>query len=346
MPKIVVTDRLADTLKMLRVQSGKKSKDLAEYLGKTPGYVSKLEKGEIKSIELETVESIFAFLLGDNYQKTEIWEQVYASLQIKYKKSELEEEIWFDNFDTVYRNIPIPYSLVDLLNEKITNLNISRETLLSRINANEALSDEEKNDPQIQCNKWYPSRTSKGGAIKIHMTKDIFEGILDKTILSTSYVFVFCILYYILKIETYGEQVDIEGPQMQQLYGKTTELLNTHKFYSIVERESIVSRAQSKEEVQGLLSSFDYENATLISDILSELKFASDMDVRVTNQRLAEFLKNLSENVWFTLKMISLDYHLLEPLDVEQRKEFIKDVEMLIVKYTEAQKNIKKTETY
>ena len=48
MPKIVVTDKLADTIKMMRMQNGIKSKDLAEHLGKTPGYVSKLEKQEVK----------------------------------------------------------------------------------------------------------------------------------------------------------------------------------------------------------------------------------------------------------------------------------------------------------
>ena len=49
MPKIVVTDSLAETLKMLRTQNSVKSKDLAEYIGKTPGYITKLEKKEITS---------------------------------------------------------------------------------------------------------------------------------------------------------------------------------------------------------------------------------------------------------------------------------------------------------
>ena len=158
MPKIIVTDRLADTLKMVRMQKGIKSKDLATHIGKTPGYVSKLEKKEVKNIELEIVDSIFSFLLGEDYQKTEIWEQIYASLQIKYSKEEIEEEIWFSNFDTVYRNIPIPDTIVNYLNEKISQLNISRELLLSRINANEALSDEEINDSNIKYNIWYPCR--------------------------------------------------------------------------------------------------------------------------------------------------------------------------------------------
>ena len=119
MPKIVVTDRLADTFKMLRMQNGIKSKDLAEHLGKTPGYISKLEKQEVKNIDAETVEAIFAFILGEDYKKTEIWEQVYASLQIKYSKAEIDEEIWFTNFDTVYRHIPIPDTIIEYFNDKI-----------------------------------------------------------------------------------------------------------------------------------------------------------------------------------------------------------------------------------
>lgn len=346
MPKIIVTDKLADTIKMLRMQNGIKSKDLAHHIEKTPGYVSKLEKQEIKSIEIEMVESIFAFILGEDYKKTEIWEQIYASLQIKHSKAEIENEVWFVNFDTVHRYIPIPDSIVDLLNNKIAELGISRDLLLERINANEALSDEEKNDETIKFNSWYPSKSGKGTSIKIKMVNSALSDILDKEALSAPYIYVFCILYYLLKIEYYGNVVKIEDSQTQQLYTQTTTILNAHKFYSIIERENIVSSAKSKEEIKKLLSSFDNANIKLISEILEGLKFASDLDVRTTNQRLEEFLRNLNENVWFTLKIISLDYHLLEPVDVEQRKEFIKDVEALIHKYTEAHKNNKNTETY
>ena len=346
MPKIVVTDRLADTIKMLRMQTGIKSKDLAEHLGKTPGYVSKLEKQEVKNIELETVESIFSFILGDDYKKTEIWEQIYASLQIKYSKTEIDEEIWFTNFDTVYRHIPIPESLVDLLNEKIISLNTTRKILLQRINANEALTEEEILDKSLKPNKWYPSISGKGSSIKISLSTNRLHDILDKKTLSSPYVFVYCILYYLLKIEKIGATVDIDDELNKQLHRETTSILNTHKFYSISEREAIVSQAQSKEEIHNLLSSFDNDNAKLIGEILSELKFASDMDIRITNDRLTGFLKNLSTDVWFTLRLVSLEYHLLESVDMAQRKEFLKEVDELIKKYTDTQKNIKNTETY
>ena len=346
MPKIVVTDRLADTFKMLRMQNGIKSKDLAEHLGKTPGYISKLEKQEVKNIDAETVEAIFAFILGEDYKKTEIWEQVYASLQIKYSKAEIDEEIWFTNFDTVYRHIPIPDIIIEYFNDKIETLDITRDLLLQRINSNEALSDDEKSDLNIKPNIWYSVTPGKGSLIKISMSENMLSDILDKKMLSSPYVFVYCILYYLLKIEKYGELVEIEENQNIQMHQEVTSILNEHKFYSIVERDNIVGKAQSEQEIQELLSSFDNDNAKLISEILSELKFASEIDIRVTNDRLNAFLKNLSQDTWFTLKIISLDYHLLEAVDMDQRKAFLRDVESLIQKYTDTQKNIKNTETY
>lgn len=174
----------------------------------------------------------------------------------------------------------------------------------------------------------------------------MLSDILDKKRLSSPYVFVYCILYYLVKIEKYGELVEIEENQNIQIHQEVTSILNEHKFYSIVEMDNIVSKAQSEQEIQELLSSFDNDNAKLISEILSELKFASEIDIRVTNDRLNAFLKNLSQDTWFTLKIISLDYHLLETVDMDHRKTFIREVESLIQKYTDTQKNIKNTETY
>lgn len=70
-------------------------------------------------------------------------------------------------------------------------------------------------------------------------------------------MFIFCILYYLIKIEKYGNVVEIEDSQIRQINNETTSILNSHKFYSIIERDNIVSGAQSKEEIQNLLSSFD-----------------------------------------------------------------------------------------
>ena len=346
MAKIIVTEGLVDTLKMLRIQNGIKAKDLAEHIGKTPGYITRLEKREIKLIDVEAVDSIFSFVLGKNYQNTEAWEQIYANLQIKLSKSEIENELWFSNYDTVYRYIPVPTSIIDYFNSKIDDLNISREYLLKRINANEAVPEEELKDDSIKPNKWYHSTLEDRTLIKIEMDTSLLNRILDKKILSSHYIFIYCIAYYLLKIEELGDIVKIDNSTDRRLLLYARNVLNEHKFYSIVERENIINSNKSKDEIQKLLSSFDNENTKLIGEILNEIKIASELDIRVTNERLSNFFKNLSSDIWFTLKVISLDYHLLELMDFAQKKDFIKEVEKLIKQYSDSQKYLKNAETY
>ena len=84
----------------------------------------------------------------------------------------------------------------------------------------------------------------------------------------------------------------------------------------------------------------------LIQSILGKLKIASDLNIRKTNERLAQFSNNLNANLWFTLKLISLNYQSLAELDIAQKKEFVKDVEDLINSYVTAQKKLEDSETY
>ena len=75
------------------------------------------------------------------------------------------------------------------------------QLLLRRINSNEALSEEELHDKNLKPNKWYPAISGKGSSIKISMSSNMLSDILDKKVFSSAHVFVYCILYYLLKIE-------------------------------------------------------------------------------------------------------------------------------------------------
>ena len=70
------------------------------------------------------------------------------------------------------------------------------------------------------------------------------------------------------------------------------------------------------------------------------------MNVRITNERLADFFFFFYSDLWFILKIISLKFYLLESIEIEKKKEFIKDLEELISKYSIVQKQIKDSETY
>ena len=155
MARVIVTQELADTLRSIRIQSKIQAKSLANHINKSPAYISKLESGNIQTIDNNELYDILKFIIGDAGNYDEIAERIYASLKFKYTKKEIDEQVWFTNFDTVERSIPIPNSLIEDLNNKIKKTNISIPKLLERINANEALDDDEINDPNIPYNQWY-----------------------------------------------------------------------------------------------------------------------------------------------------------------------------------------------
>ena len=150
MAKIIVTKELAETLKTLRIQNGIKSNELATKINKSPAYITKLEKGAIQTLKEEEFDKILGYILKDLSNSDEVAETLYSSLKIKYSDEEIERQLWFNNFDTVVRLIPLPIELIEEINKMIEECSINKEYLLKMINSNQFLSDEEINNAMLK----------------------------------------------------------------------------------------------------------------------------------------------------------------------------------------------------
>lgn len=345
MPKTQVTLELAATLKSIRTQKGIQAKDLAEHIGKSNAYITKLEKAEFKFIDSDLLDKIFAYLLGDDLDSDTIAKKTQELKKQKLSNEEIENQLWFVNFDTVSRRLPIPEKLIQFINERIEHTKIDREVLAIRINNNEALTQEEKNDETIEFNRWY-SINENNQSIKINMSSDLINNILDRKELFSSYVFVFCILLYTLKIEKYGERIELSQDENNSLMDETTNILNQFKFYSLAEKNNIIINAENKDQLNEIWNSFDTENQKILSDILSCFRYASELDIANTNPRLKNFSANMHWDLWFMLKLISMKFSSLNDLSTTIKKEFLTDIEELIDKYNNLPQAQKKLETY
>ncbi|MDD4591239.1 MAG: helix-turn-helix transcriptional regulator [Parabacteroides sp.] len=348
MPRAIVTSELADVLRSIRIQNKIQSKALASHIGKSPAYISKLESGNIQTIDNGELYSILQFISCSENNPTELAEQVYASLKFKYSKKEIEEQLWFANYDTVDRYIPIPESLIDEIKHRIEDCRITHQQLLDRINANEALSKEEISDDSIIYNQWYHQSRLGGSAqsIKIKMTESQLDSILNKDTDVSPYVFVFCILFYVLKIGKYNAQIQISDDENKELMAKTTSLLNQHKFFSIIEKDALMSEKQSKNEIVDLLSTFDKDNIEIINDIISGFRFASEYNIKTTNEQLKKFSKNMHWDLGFMLKIISMDFRSLEKTSVSNKRNLIAAIQQLLNEYVLLPDDQNKIETY
>lgn len=345
MPKTPVTPELAATLKTVRTQKGIQAKTLAEHIGKSNAYITKLEKAEIKFIDNTLLDEIFSFIMGDDVDSDAIAKKTQELKKQKLSDEEIDNQLWFVNFDTVYRRLPIPEKLIQFINERIEFNRIDREVLVIRINNNEALTIEEKNDESIEYNRWY-SIKENDQSIKINLSLELVNDILDRKEVFSSYVFVFCILHYVLKIEKYGDRVDLSREENIALMNETTQTLNQFKFYSLAEKNNIIINAENQDQLNEIWNSFDTENQEILSDILSGFRYASELDIANTNPRLKSFSENMHWDLWFMLKLISFNFSSMDDLSTTLKKELLNEIEELIQKYNSLPTAQKKVETY
>lgn len=172
--------------------------------------------------------------------------------------------------------------------------------------------------------------------------------VLNHDVTSTSYMFVFCIVFYLHKIKAYGQVITISDEDYQTLYNQTTEILNNYKFYSISERNFILGKEvhNINEKIEQILSSFNYDNATYIEQILTQLMIASDINIESTNKQLRAFSDNLNWDLGFMLKIISMDFSKLKETSFSNKKELLGKISQLIEEYNELPANQNKIEKY
>ena len=337
MPRAVVTPELTEILRSIRLQNKIQAKLLAEHIGKSPAYISKLESGNIQTIDTRELYMILQYISGGEENTAQLAERIYSTLKVRYSAKEIEDQLWFVNYDTVERTLPIPESLIAEINALIQNTGISLQQLNQRINANEALSPEEIEDERIPFNHWYHKTGNDRAAqsIKIKLPESTMNAILECKIDACPYVFVYCILYYVLKVKYHGDVIQISDEDNSALVDETVRILNLHKFYSITEKKAVTAEMESKEEVLERLSSFDRDNIEILNDILSGFQFASEYNIKRTNEQLKSFSENMHWDLGFMLRIISMNFRDLERTSVSNKKNLIAEIEELIKKYAE-----------
>ena len=207
MAKYTVTTELSETIRSVRMQNHVSAKSVAEHIGKSQSYISKLEKGDIKSIQEDELTEIFRFIFGNERDLQVFLDsalgRILETLELRYSDDEIKEQVWFDNYDTVLRLIPIPAELIDCLNLRIESLGVTIDELCSRINANEGISPKVINTDKYPFNEWLPFVEDHKIAfrfIKMRVTVQEITEILEKRVRSANYVSLLALAYSLISL--------------------------------------------------------------------------------------------------------------------------------------------------
>lgn len=345
MSRVVVTNELSDTLRDFRIRNNIQSTDLSLQLKKSPAFISRIEKGTVKTIDSDILYNLLKCLIRDE-SDIQIAEDIYRSLTFKYSSEEIKKQLWFTNFETVKCYIPIPSNLIDDINNRLSLQKITREYLLYRINSNESIPEDEIDNSSIPKNLWYKSKSDDRISIIISISTEFFNAILDKVKISTPYIYLMAISYYLFKIEKYGDRTEITKDDNLELMKNVTEYLNSFKFYSVSEKNKMLTSSKTREEYRQILNSFDIENYELVNKFLTYIRYASERNITDTNEKLKILNKNMSWDLGFMLKAFSLDYFKLDSLSFTEKKSLIEEINDLITKYLNNSTNQQPIEYY
>lgn len=334
MARISVTAEMADALRELRLQNKIASKEIAVALNRSPSYISKIENGSIKSMSEEEFDIFLKQILPECSTAQERLDKLIEFQVKKYEHDTLEQWIWFQNLDTVYRLIPIPTDLIDEINFLLSEGGISLDDLVERINGNEELLEEERKDDTIICNEWFVSGDSSSRrSIKMFVKREEIDDILNGKTKACNYVTMQAIVHYLFKIKLFPKDHQFTDEDIQRVTDTWLPLLDKHRFYTLSRKEMLLSQARSQEQAHSILNEFDIENQDILKELLRYIKMATDMDVLTANKNLRQFVSNLKWDILFMLRLVGFDFASIEICSFSNKKQMLLEIKEVVKKY-------------
>lgn len=353
MAKFEVTPELAGIIKAERTKRNITAKSIAEFIGKSQTYMSRLEKAEIKTIEESLLTQILNFIFGNEEGSQDaldsIIEKIGTAIELQFSDEEIQNQMWFDTYDTVRRKIPIPVELVNDLNERMARRGVSVEELCARINANEGILPQITNADHYPFNEWQALVENHKIVfyfIKVKVTTEEIRDVLSRAVVSSNYILLLSICYYLRKIELYGSKVILEEDENKKLNNEAANYLSSFRFYSISEKNRRSRMAKTEEERQDLLSSFDRENQMVIQRLLANIRIYSELDVETSNRTLSTLVSNLDWDIGFVMALLGMKLHELKDISFSNKKQMLVEMYEVFLKYKNMPEELKKIDTY
>lgn len=343
-----VTPQLAGTIKTLRQNRNITAKFIADSIGKSQSYISRLEKGGIKTITDEELKLIFRLLFPEQKEipNEDILELVLKTGESKYLESQnnFDDEVWFYNFDTVERWIPIPPEIIDDIIARMNGISLSIVDLVNRINSNEDIREEKIVDPALMDGYWHNiAKPNEKPLLVIFMKieETTVQKILAKDQRSANYVTILALVYYLIKFEK-----ELSTVKDESAWKAAIDYLNQHKFYSISEKSKLLKNIEDESQYETLLTTFEKDNRQYIEHILEIFRSMSTYDLESVNKNLSAFSKNLDWDCGFMMNVISIPFSDFSNMSFTLKKQLLNEIKEITAKYSLIPKDQNRIEQY
>ena len=318
---VLVTPELITTIKNFRKNENIKSADLSQKLNKNTSFISLIENGRVKNLDIDIFYKIFEIIIPDEKKRVEIINNSLIIYSNKLTEEEIKKQIWMITFDLQYRKQIIPNEVVEFLKQKtelLSERGINTIGIIEKLNKNEELDDKDKYETNKVHVEFKNDRLEI--SIKFDLKENIIDEIIEKKIMKSNYANLWGIISTIFILEGHNNS---ESKNMAE------ELLLKYKFYTLLEKQNKLTA----ENIDNFLNPQDKEFRELFQTIISYLKFYGDKDADYINSKLRVMRSNIKEEPSLTFGIIGVPLIDLKNLNKENRQQFVNDFRELVMKY-------------
>lgn len=322
MADVKITPELGCFLKEQRTNNKIKAKDIARALKMSPAYISKLESGKIQSIAYDKLMIIFHTIFPDVKTFKNRFEEFINRCSLKLSDEEIKKQVWLQNFDTIFRKIPIPSDLIDYINELLKKTGISVAEVVARVNLNEDIKEYNLDLSKYKKNIAYWE--NERNIILMDIELGTIEKILNREITECNYATMEAFVYNLFKY-TIADFV--------QAHIKAVEILTHFKFYSIIEKQKKLKETRTPEEIESILTDFDKANRDIRKKIDHYVSEFSTLNIKYTNEKLLALSKSFESDPSLAIAYLGIDISPLKDLSTENKRAFLNDISKLVKQY-------------
>lgn len=345
--KFDVTPELGEIIRLTRLQNSIASKALAAHLERSPAYISKLEKGEIKTIEESELTCILMYIVRDGNSFSEKLETVTETLVRHFSRETCNRQFWLQTYDWVARKVSVPQDLIRELNQAYCLTDETLLRLINKINANIELPDALRDDKSFPYNQWRSGTgTDELQYIKIKIEPSEIIQVLDGTLTETSYLLLYAVIHYLYRINHFPNTTILTENEVIEISLYTREKLASYNIRTIVNQVWRRRDEVIQSDISSLLSSQDPEMGSFAQELMTLTNILAQFDLPAGTESLRLLNSNLDWDSAFTEKVMRLPLYDLEGVSHTNKKKLLVEIEDLIQKYKNLPLAQKSLESY
>ena len=330
MEKYNVTPEMLFVLKTLRLRSGLSSKELASRIDRSPSYLSKLEKGSIRKIPFAELALILENIIPSEADLTSRLSAVVKTYLSFYSRQSLCSQIWLLDADVIKREVPVPESLVRLMNEKLDSMGAGPLWLEDNVNTNR----DSFLKPGVPPNEVLVLDIDgrKLPFMRIWLEPGTVSSILGGSSAVSRFYILQSMLFAVLRREHYADgELSMEDGRL--LIRECAGILSEHGVVSCTDYLGLIDDPDLVTEHSSLGEAFNELSVSGIKKIVSYLETAASHDRVGASQTFDNLEKNLSWDLGFMMKLMGIKYYSLEDASYSLKKQFFTELERLLERY-------------